>query len=69
MRRRYNGGMEEVVEWSEEQWLRSAAGGRPSTPDDVSVTFDGTRLDTAEKLLAFVTEFNRTHPSANARAV
>jgi hypothetical protein len=30
--------------------------GRPPTTDDVSVTWDGRRLDTKEKLLAFLAE-------------
>lgn len=28
----------------------------PSTPDDVSITMDGRRLDTKEKVLAFLAE-------------
>lgn len=31
---------------------------RPSTPDDVSITKDGRRLDTREKMLAFIAEMD-----------
>lgn len=36
----------------------SLRGGAPRTPDDVSVTRDGRRLDTPEKVRAYVAEDN-----------
>lgn len=39
------------------------------TPDDVTITVDGRRIDTPDKLRAFVAEFERDHPAfARARA-
>jgi hypothetical protein len=38
--------------------IESARTGRPPTPDDVSVTSDGRRLDTREKVLAWIDELN-----------
>lgn len=35
---------------------RFFAGSLPPTDDDVSITFDGRRLDTVEKVLAFAAE-------------
>jgi hypothetical protein len=32
------------------------SGGPPSTPDEVSITLDGRRLDSAEAVLAFIAE-------------
>ena len=37
---------------------KEIAGTRPPTDDDVSITADGRRLDTPEKLIAFVDEIN-----------
>jgi hypothetical protein len=40
-----------------EQWAASVAtNSRPPTSDDVSITLDGRRLDTKEKVLAFLAE-------------
>jgi len=45
-----------VIDWD---WLKEAAGrGGPPTSDDVTILRDGRRLDTAEKVRAFVDEFN-----------
>lgn len=55
-----------VIEWTAEQRRRSFSKTRPSTADDVSITADGHRLDTAAKVIAYVEEFNRTHPTTNA---
>lgn len=41
-------------EWEEVDAL--LAGGDPPTPDDVSITSDGRRLDSAEAVTAFVEE-------------
>jgi hypothetical protein len=38
--------------------IESARTARPPTPDDVSVTIDGRRLDTREKVLAWIDELN-----------
>jgi hypothetical protein len=37
------------------------------TPDDVCVAADGTRLDTPEKILAWVNEVNAARAAAQAR--
>jgi hypothetical protein len=40
-----------------EEWVAAAGRiDRPSTPDDVTITMDGRRLDTKEKVLAFLAE-------------
>jgi hypothetical protein len=40
-----------------EEWVAAAAKiDRPPTPDDVSITLDGRRLDSKEKVLAFLAE-------------
>lgn len=41
-----------------EDLKRTFADPRPSTPDDVCITRDGRRLDTREKLLAFLVEID-----------
>lgn len=38
------------------EWVESVRHAGPSTPDDVSVTWDGRRLDTKDKILAFLAE-------------
>ncbi len=38
--------------------LFASSNRRPPTPDDVCVTKDGRRLDTPEKLVAWLEEFN-----------
>jgi hypothetical protein len=38
------------------EWVESVRHAGPSTPDDVSVTWDGRRLDTKDKVLAFLAE-------------
>jgi hypothetical protein len=64
---RYDRGVDDpVIEWTAEQRHRSFAKTQPSTADDVSITADGRRLDTAAKVIAYVEEFNRTHPTPNA---
>ncbi len=42
-----------------DEWFRDAA---PPTPDDVSVLADGRRLDTPEKVIAFLDEVRREYP-------
>ena len=37
---------------------KEIAGTTPPTDDDVSITADGRRLDTPEKLIAFIDEIN-----------
>lgn len=40
-----------------EEWVAAASrNNRPPTSDDVSITWDGRRLDTVEKVLAFLVE-------------
>ncbi len=48
---------------------RFFAGARPPTEDDVSITFDGRRLDTVEKVLAFAAELEEIAPPAVRVAV
>lgn len=45
-----------------DQFNRLMDGARRSTADDVSVTSDGRRLDTPEKLRAWLEEYNAAHP-------
>ncbi|MFT3855387.1 MAG: hypothetical protein QM733_22040 [Ilumatobacteraceae bacterium] len=45
-------------EWSRDEWNRALAAGSAPTADDVSITKDGRRLDTLEKILAWVAELN-----------
>ena len=46
---------------------RDLAGDRPPTDDDVSITRDGRRLDTPDKVIAFLDEINAKRTSATAR--
>lgn len=41
--------------WTAEEFF---AGMRPPTSDDVPIALDGTRLDTPEKLIAYLDEIN-----------
>ncbi|MFV0309069.1 MAG: hypothetical protein ACK5OX_15145 [Desertimonas sp.] len=45
-------------EWTREEWNRAVAAGSPPTADDVSITKDGRRLDTVQKIFAWVAEIN-----------
>lgn len=47
-------GAQHIVELTAEQLDGCVVGG--PTPDDVSFTYDGRRLDTKEKVLAFLAE-------------
>ena len=49
-------------EWVEA--IRQSA--RPPTSDDVSITLDGRRLDTKEKVLAFLAEIETERAAGNA---
>lgn len=51
-------GVKTTFEPGELNELVNKGGSRPPTPDDVSITADGRRLDTPEKLIAWVHEFN-----------
>ena len=44
----------------ERSWrsAKEIAGTSPPTDDDVSITLDGVRLDTPEKVIAFIDEIN-----------
>ncbi len=46
---------------------RDLAGDRPPTDDDVSITRDGRRLDTPDKVIPFLDEINAKRTSAAAR--
>jgi len=41
---------------SAEEWDRIVQSAAPPTPDDCTVLYDGTRLDTKEKILAYFEE-------------
>ncbi len=43
---------------------RDLAGDRPPTADDVPITRDGRRLDTPDKVLAFLDEINEQRTPA-----
>ena len=47
---------DDVIEIDREEWhaMRDEARANPPTHDDVWITRDGTRLDTPEKVLAFM---------------
>jgi hypothetical protein len=51
-------------DWDEVQAL--LAGGDPPTPDDVSITSDGRRLDTAAAVIAFLEELQAERASEAA---
>jgi hypothetical protein len=46
---------------------RELAGHEPPTDDDVSITIDGRRLDTPEKLIAFLHEINAQREAEERR--
>lgn len=50
--------MKTTYEPGELNELVNRGGSRPPTPDDVCVTADGRRLDTPEKIIAWVHEYN-----------
>jgi hypothetical protein len=59
------GAHERVVRWSREQIREMFSGLPPPTSDDVPITRDGRRLDSAEKVRAFLDELNsRRHEPA-----
>ena len=43
---------------------KDLAGDRPPTDDDVPITRDGRRLDTPEKVIAFIDEINAERSAA-----
>jgi hypothetical protein len=47
---------------------RELAGDRPPTDDDVPITRDGRRLDTPDKVIAFLEEINTRRDAATRRA-
>jgi hypothetical protein len=47
---------------------RDLAGDRPPTDDDVPITRDGRRLDTPEKVIAFLEEINSRRDAVTRRA-
>ena len=54
-----------VVRWTREQIREMFSGLPPPTADDVPITRDGRRLDTPDKVRAFLDELNaRRHGSA-----
>jgi hypothetical protein len=46
---------------------RDLAGGRPPTDDDVPITRDGRRLDTPDKVIAFLEEINARRDAETRR--
>jgi hypothetical protein len=50
-----------IVDWDEV--AAAARRGGPPTPDDVSVTLDGRRIDSADKLRDLIAEFTRSQRS------
>jgi hypothetical protein len=51
-----------VLTWDE--WIAAASNiDRPPTPDDVSITLDGRRLDSKEKVLEFLAEIEAERSS------
>jgi hypothetical protein len=48
-----------VREWDMDALQEAVERGGPPTPDDVSVTWDGRRLDSREAVVAFLDEVNR----------
>jgi hypothetical protein len=48
---------------------KEIAGTEPPTDDDVPITLAGRRLDTPEKVLAFINEINEQRAAKDQRAV
>lgn len=53
-----------VLTWDE--WNELARNALPPTPDDVSITSDGRRLDTAEKVIEFFAELEAEREGRSA---
>jgi len=51
-----------------ERFSEVVRGAGPATPDDVTILTDGRRLDTPEKVRAFVVEFNAEQANRRHRA-
>lgn len=49
---------DEIEDIPIERWNAALRDAGPATDDDVSITKDGRRLDTPEKLLAFIAELD-----------
>ena len=49
-------GRKPEIRISADEWDRIVQSAAPPTPDDCSITADGRRLDTPEKLIAFLDE-------------
>ena len=49
-------GRKPEIRISADEWDRIMQSAAPPTPDDCSITADGRRLDTPEKLIAFLDE-------------
>ena len=52
---------EVVRRWTVEEFFRDAG---PPTDDDVPIALDGRRLDTPEKVIAYLEEINRNRVAA-----
>ena len=50
-----------VRRWTIEEFFRDAG---PPTDDDVPIALDGRRLDTPEKVIAYLDEINRNRATA-----
>jgi hypothetical protein len=57
-----------VRRWTAEELAATVATLKPPTVDDVTITGDGRRLDTADKVRAYVDEVNRRRASETTRA-
>lgn len=62
-RRRYRGGVAERVvrRWTVDEFFGDT---EPPTDDDVPITIDGRRLDTPEKVIAYIDEINEARTAA-----
>lgn len=54
-----------IGRWTTEEFFGAA---RPPTDDDVPIALDGTRLDTPEKVIAYLAEINAARADAHPRA-
>lgn len=65
MERRFDAEGRLIIDWDSLE--EAARRGGPPTSDDVTILRDGRRLDTAEKVRAFVAEFDAEQTRRRAR--